>query len=196
MPQLDDALARYLTNVANRIHTQYSLPKGTRADCVQIAMLKVMRFAKRYKGKAPFEAVAAKRIRWDILDFVKKHQRMSKQNALILPVGDKFIKRLIDPRRQVEHRIEAADFIKELCRRLSKSKTRRLVLLLAAGFLQHEAAKILGVHESRVSQIMQREVIPVALKLNRVATSLEILRANRQKEEEGQNSTQEEEASV
>ena len=145
----DSEAARFLI-LARRAHRARGLPVQTRDDCAQDAALSLVRFARRYRGSAPFMAMAALRAWWETAEFAKRWARARKHGTEI-PIG-RFDRPTNDPGFA---RVDAADFLAALRSRVTNAGHRRAIDLLLSGATQRAAARAIGVDESRVCQIVR-----------------------------------------
>ncbi len=171
--RLSESNVKFFLRLGSKYHRQYGLPPRDKEDRIQTAVAAVIRLAKRYDGPAPFLAVAALRIKYEIMDCAKKYQRRREHKFEVLPAFayDSEIKDTRDGRQvkretadEVDHfkAVDVKDFIDTLLSRVLNHKHRCALALIAAGMTHEQAATTVGMSPARIPQLMHSKFKPLA----------------------------------
>ena len=163
--QLNEADVKYLLNLARKYHRSMRLPLNEKEDRVQNAVTAVIRLATRYTGRAPFMAVAAIRLRYEIIDQAKFWKRKQGRGFNVtLASGPLNTNRIFDKHDYFDG-VDASEFINTMLSEIKNRRLRCIFGLMASGMTQESAAITAGLSPSRVCQLMKTYFKPLAKRL-------------------------------
>ena len=123
----------------------------------------VMRLETTYKGDAPFKAIAAKRIFWEILEYQRSWRRRQEHvKAMAAPDGP-LVPCDVPVAEGAHDATDAKDAVAALLALIDDPRHRCALGLMAAGYTQGQAGAVVGLTGSRLSQLMTQEWRPLAL---------------------------------